>query len=275
MTFDSHCHPQFPQYDNDRGEMLKRAQEAGVFMICIGTDLETSKKGIELAQQNKNIWATVGLHPNDTEELSIKNYELGDFEKLISEPKVVAVGEVGLDYYRTPEPDKQEIQKKVFEKFLDVAIQYDKPIVLHSRDASKGSTGKVHSDMIQILNSKCLIHNTKLSGVAHSFTGTLEESRKYLDLGFHLGFNGIITFLPAGRQVRGQYDQIVIHTPLENMLLETDAPYLTPEPHRGQRNEPAYVLEVAKKVAELKGISYEEVVATTTQNTRKLFQISL
>ena len=116
--FDTHSHPQFTQYDKDRADILSRADKAKVGMICVGTDLETSKSGIALAQQHKNIWATVGLHPNEAEVLRIKNYELNDFEKLISELRVVAVGEVGLDYYRTPEPEKQEIQKEVFKKNL-------------------------------------------------------------------------------------------------------------------------------------------------------------
>ncbi len=263
MIFDSHCHPQFPQYDKDREEMLTRAKGAGVSMICVGTDLETSRQGIELTQKTENMWATVGLHPNDnqTEELKSISYDI-----LLSQPKVVAVGEVGLDYYRTPEPEKQEKQKEVFEKFLDLAIKNNKPIIIHSRDSAKGSVGRVHEDMLSILNTKYLIHNTNLQGVTHSFTGTVEEAKKYLKLGMYLGFNGIITFAR-------QYDEVVKHAPLDRILLETDAPYLTPEPYRGQRNEPAYVLEVAKKVAELKNIPINKVVEQTTANCIKLFKL--
>lgn len=266
--FDSHCHLQMAQYDQDREEIIQRSLNAGVNMICVGTDLETSRQAIELAQKHEGIWASVGLHPNDVDELRIMNYELSDFEKLISEPKAVAVGEIGLDYYRTPEREKQEKQKEVFEKFLDLAIQYNKPVIIHSRDAAKGTTGRVHQDLLNILNTKYLIHNTRLRGVAHSFTGSTEDAKRYVDMGFYLGFNGIITFA-------NQYDAIVREVPVDKILLETDAPYLTPEPYRGQRNESAYVKEVAKKIAQIKGISTEEVIIVTTQNTLNLFKISI
>ncbi len=260
--FDSHCHPQFPQYDKDREEMLKRAKDAGVGMICVGTDLEMSKKGIELSQKHENMWATVGLHPNDIPEDII----IGAYAHEIIHPKVVAIGEVGLDYYRTPELEKQENQKKVFEQFIDLASNTGKPLILHCRDSAKGTAGKVHEDMISILNFRFKILNSLLRGVAHSFTGNIKEAKRYLELGFYLGFNGIITFAR-------QYDEVVKYVPIENILLETDAPYLTPDPYRGQRNEPAYVIEVAKRISELKNISFEKVVEQTMQNTRNLFKI--
>ena len=266
MIFDSHCHPQFPQYDNDRGEMLRRARDAGVFMICVGTDLETSKKGIELAQQHDNIWATVGLHPNDNLN---EKFNFEEYEKLLKQNKVVAMGEIGLDYYRTTEESAKKFQRERFEQQLDVAVRADIPLVIHSRDAGKGSVGIVHNDLLSILRNNL----PKKLGVAHSFTGNLDEARRYLDLGFYLGFNGIITFLPAGRQAHGQYDEVVREVPMERILLETDAPYLTPEPYRGKRNEPVYVMEVAKKVAELKNESLEKVIEQTTQNCKKLFNI--
>ena len=247
--FDTHCHPQFPQYDHDREEVIRR----GVLMLCVGTDIKTSKQAIELAQKHEGVWASVGLHPNDINDMFIKS----SYAEIINNPKVVAVGEVGLDYYRTKGDEKQKRQRDVFEQFIDLAYQYKKPLILHCRDA--------HKDAIEILKSA---KNILYGGVAHSFTGTLEEAREYLNLGFYLGFNGIITFAR-------QYDEVVIHTPLDRILLETDAPYLTPEPYRGKRNEPAFVLEVAKKVAELKGVSFEEVVKKTTQNVSKLFRIDI
>lgn len=259
-AFDSHCHPQFPQYDHDRKDVIQRALDKKVFMICVGTDIEASKKGVELAKEHSGVWATVGTHPSD-----IENFVMDDFMHLMNEEKVVAVGEVGLDYYRTTQKDKQKKQKEVFEQFINLAYQYQKPLVLHCRDAAAGSEGRSHKDAIEILK---VAKNILYGGVAHSFTGTIEEAREYLNLGFHLGFNGIITFAR-------QYDEVVIHTPLEKILIETDAPYLTPEPYRGKRNEPVYVLEVAKKVAGLKGVSTEEVIRITTQNVLNLFKISL
>ena len=263
--FDSHCHVQFPQYDSDREEMLKRAKEAGVFMICVGTDLETSKKGIELAQKHDNIWASVGLHPNDNLH---EKFDAMIYHSMLREPKVVAMGEVGLDYYRTTEPKDRDFQKKIFEEQLDLAIKPNVTLILHSRDSGKGSTGKVHTDMISMLvNCKLKIENsTQLRGVAHSFTGDIDDARKYLDLGFYLGFNGILTFAR-------QYDEVVKYAPLDRILLETDSPFLAPEPHRGRRNEPVYVVEVAKKIAELKNEPLERVVRQTTDNCRKLFKL--
>ena len=254
--FDSHCHPQFHHYDHDREEVILR----GGPMICVGTDLEMSKKAIELAKTHSGVWAAVGAHPND-----IENLVMDDFVHLMNEDKVIAVGEVGLDYYRTTDEAKQKKQKEVFKQFINLAYQFQKPIILHCRDAAVGSRGHSHKDAIDILRST---RDILYGGVAHSFTGTLEEAREYLNIGFYLGFNGIITFAR-------QYDEVVVQTPLDRILLETDAPYLTPEPYRGQRNEPSYVLEVAKKVAELKGISAEQVIKVTTQNVHNLFKISL
>lgn len=256
MIFDSHCHPQFPQYKSDREEMIKRALDEGVFMICVGTDLETSKQGIELAQKHKNMWATVGAHPNDVnDELGIMNYE-----QLLAQPKVVAVGEVGLDYYRTSEPEKQKRQKEVFEQFIELAQKTKKPMILHFRDSPKGSSGRVHKDALEMLPKDFS------NGVSHSFTGNLDEAKEYVNRGIYLGFNGIITFAR-------QYDEVVKYVPLNRILLETDAPYLTPEPYRGQRNEPLYVKEVAKKLAELKNEPLEKVVEMTASNCKVLFNL--
>ena len=240
--------------------MIRRALDGGVFMIAVGTDLETSKQGIELAQKHNGIWATVGLHPNDINQQPTTN-NLQQYEKLLNEKRVIAIGEVGLDYYRTPEPEKQKKQKEIFEQFIELATKTKKPMVLHFRDSPKGSSGRVHKDALEILPKDT-------TGVSHSFTGNLDEAKEYINRGMYLGFNGIITFAR-------QYDEVVKYVPLENILLETDAPYLTPEPYRGQRNEPVYVKEVAKKVAELKNISIDEVIAKTTQNVIKLFKITI
>ncbi|HEY4474438.1 MAG TPA: TatD family hydrolase [Candidatus Paceibacterota bacterium] len=254
MIFDSHCHPQMAQYDKDREDVISQALKEGVSMICVGTDLETSRQGIELAQKYENIWASVGLHPNDISEY----FDISIYQSILENPKVVAVGEVGLDYYRTPELRKQEKQKEVFGQFINLALKHDKPLILHCRDSKAGSIGLAYKDMAEIIG------NSALHGVVHSFTGSIEDVKKYLELGFHLGFNGIITFAR-------QYDEMVREVPLNRILLETDAPFLTPEPYRGKRNEPAYVVEVAKKIAELKNEPYEKIVGQTTGNCKKLF----
>ena len=274
--FDSHCHPQMAQYDKDREEMLARAKSAGVSMICVGTDLETSKQGIELAQRHDNMWASVGIHPNDITMGTMVDTMVPMVIEMLKNPKVVAIGEVGLDYYRTPEPEKQKKQKQVLEQFLNLAVKYNKPIVIHCRDSAKGTTGKAHKEMIEILSRLYPIHDrginttseNKYFGVMHSFTGTKEQAEKYLEMGFCLGFNGILTFTH-------QYDEVVKYVSLENILLETDAPFLAPEPYRSKRNEPAYIIEVAKKIAELKKESSEKIIEQTALNCQKLFNIAL
>ena len=260
MIFDSHCHLQFPQYDKDREEMINRALGEGVFMVCVGTDYETSKSGIELAKQYGGMWATVGLHPNDAVSIKYKVLSIKDYEDLLENEKVVAIGEVGLDYYRTPETGKQKKQKEVFEQFIDLAIKTKKPMILHFRDSSKGSSGRVHKDALEMLPKD--LNNA----VSHSFTGNIEEVKAYINRGMYIGFNGIITFAR-------QYDEVVRYVPLENILLETDAPYLAPESYRGQRNESMYIKEVAQKVAELKQEPLEKVVKQTTENCKKLFSL--
>ena len=259
VIFDSHCHPQFPQYDNDREEMIARALGADIGMICVGTDLKTSRQAIELAQNYDSVWATVGLHPNDN--LGEK-FDAAEYEKLLKMSKVVAMGEIGLDYYRTIEEKDRQFQRQRFEEQLNLAVKINVPIIIHSRDAGKGSIGIVHNDLIAILKNNL---PPKL-GVAHSFTGSIDEAKKYLDLGFYLGFNGIITFAR-------QYDDMIKSVPLERILLETDAPYLAPVPHRGERNEPIYVTEVVLKIAMLKNSTHEVVINQTTGNCRSVFKI--
>lgn len=259
MIFDSHCHPQMVQYNKDRKEVIARALRARVSMICIGTDLETSKQAIELAQKHEGMWASVGLHPNDNLN---EKFEPEKYRELLQQEKVVAFGEIGLDYYRTEKPEDQKFQKERFVQQLELAKELKKPLILHCRDGKSGSTGPAYRDMIEILNRGYAING----GVMHSFTGTTQEAKQFLDLGLCLGFNGIITFAR-------QYDEIIREVSLDRILLETDAPYLTPKPHRGKRNEPAYVIEVAKKLAELKNETYEKVVEQTTKNCQNLFNI--
>jgi TatD DNase family protein len=260
MIFDTHCHLQFPQYDNDREEMIARAIAKKINMICVGTDLETSKRAIELAHKHQRVWATVGLHPNDNIG---ETFDAGVYEKLLRMERVVAMGEIGLDYYRTTEDKDKDFQRVRFEQQLALAVKVNMPVIIHSRDAGKGSMGIVHNDLISILKNNL---PPKL-GVAHSFTGSIDEARKYLDLGFYLGFNGIVTFAD-------QYDDLVKFVPMDRMLLETDAPFLAPATHRvqkGARNEPAFIVEVAQKLARLKGESYDTLIAQTKENTKKLF----
>lgn len=248
---DTHCHPQFPQYDADRAQVIKNAFENGVKMICVGTDLEMSRKAIKLATDYENIWASIGLHPNDNVG---EEYDHRAFRELAGHKKVVAIGEIGLDYYRTTGSDQIKVQQKRFERQLELAESLGKPLILHCRDGARSA----HEDMFSFLKS------VSVGGVIHSFTSSWQNAKRYIDMGFHIGFNGIITFAK-------DYDETIKNMPLEFLLLETDAPYLTPVPHRGQRNEPAFVKLVAQKIAELRNVSYHEIEKVTDENADNLF----
>jgi TatD DNase family protein len=254
---DTHCHPQFPQYDNDRQDMVARSFEAGVSMIAVGTDAATSRKAIELAKQYDRMWASAGLHPNES---VTHEYFHGEYRDLAAHPKVVAIGEVGLDYYRTPEEESKKVQRERFEQQLQIAVEVNKPLIIHCRDA--------HLDMTTFIRKYQGEHEGKLRGVIHSFTGTALEAKRYIDLGFYIGLNGITTFAR-------EYDEMLLSLPVDKILLETDAPYLTPMPYRGQRNEPTYLPEVAKVLAGLKQISLEEFALQTTRNAENLFGIKV
>src|SRR3989344_1252651 len=254
--FDTHSHIQYNKFDDDRVEVLQRAKDSGVKMICVGTDYEMSQKAIYLAEKHEGIWASVGLHPNDNLD---EKYDSNVYEELARHPKVVAIGEIGLDYYRTPDEEQQRIQKARFQEQISLAVRLNKPLIIHCREA--------HTDMIEVIgNWKLEIGNSALRGVIHSFTGTREEAQKYLELGFYIGLNGIITFTD-------QYNEIVENIPLKRILLETDAPFLTPIPHRGKRNEPSYVKFVAERIAEIKKLSLAEVESVTDMNAKELFNL--
>jgi len=256
---DSHCHPELSLYKEDRNAMLERNLEKGVFMIGIGNDYESSKEMAELADKYRNIWATVGLHPT----LPITGHDVQSYELLSKREKVVAIGEVGLDYY--PEIDEDEVgrQHKVLNDFINLSMILNKPLVLHVRNSKSGRSA--HDDVIKILSK---FGTDKIHGVVHSFTGTVEESRKYIDMGFFIGLNGIITF-------SDEYDDLITNIPNEKILLETDSPWLTPVPFRGKRNEPMYVIEVVKKISEIKIIDLENAINICNSNCQKLFKIMI
>lgn len=263
---DSHAHVQFPAYDDDREAVIGRAGAAGVGMVTVGTQRKTSAEAVGLAERYEGgMWATVGFHPNhldpaahrDARELRDPNSEVFEYEalrELARHPKTVAIGECGLDYFRSGSESKNR-QQEVFNQQIDLAHEVGKPLVIHCRQA--------FPDLIGILDSRFRILNAP-AGVVHFFSGSWDDAQHLLDLGFYLGFGGVITFAR-------DYDDVVKNAPLERLLLETDAPYVSPTPYRGQRNEPAYITETAKKIAELRGIAYDEVAAVTTANARKLF----
>lgn len=259
---DSHAHVAFSQFNEDREEVIRRAQEAGVEgWIEVGTDIESSKKAIELARsrsgQLSRIWATVGVHPSEAEGLSKLDWE--KLRQLVKEEEVVAVGEVGLDLYRGGSLPKQ---LEALKRFIKMAKSNDLPVVFHVRSSDRVDA---HDEVINLLSS--FSDSQRPRGVMHSFSGTWQQAEKYLDLDMYVAFNGVVTFKNAGEGLL----EVVRRAPLNRILIETDCPFLAPEPHRGGRNEPAYVRLVAEKVAELKGAAVGEVGRVTGENARRLF----
>ena len=313
MLIDTHAHINFNAYKDDGDEVIKRALGQGVYLVNVGSQFSTSRRAVEYAQRyNEGVYAAVGLHPFHLVEQEIKasvdesetaefttREERFDYEKyyeLAVNEKVVAIGEAGLDYNYFERMDiipavKEKLiqrQKEAFIRQTELAIELGKPMIIHCREA--------HNEVIEILRPFChpdpavagevsprsrrgrhkvgdssprhsgAQNDGPLKGVIHSFSGRWSQAQQYLNLGFYLGFNGIITFAR-------DYDRVVREMPLDRLILETDCPYLTPEPHRGKRNEPAYVKYVAQKIADLRGVTFEKVAKRTTESAKKLFGI--
>lgn len=265
-VIDAHSHIHGKEFDIDRLDVLARMKESGVGAITVGCSLLDSKKAVALAEGSDNIWATIGIHPTDTNEL----FDESNFEDLVKSPKVVAIGECGLDYYRIKNSElvivnnEKERQKENFKRQVEFALKHNKSLMIHCRPSLNSIDA--HEDMISILNSYFLTHNSKLRGNIHFFTGTLDIAQKYFDLGFTVSIPGVVTFAK-------EVSEMVAELPLEKILIETDCPYATPVPNRGKRNEPVFVIETAKYIAELNGLKSEEVLSKTIQNTKQIFAI--
>ncbi|MBP3284512.1 MAG: TatD family hydrolase [Clostridia bacterium] len=251
LIFDTHAHYESEQFEEDRDELLKILPQNNVsYVINQGTDIATSKKSIELAEQYDYFFAAVGIHPEEVK----KQEAVSEIEKLASHPKVVAIGEIGLDYYW--DVSTKELQMDYFKKQLDLANQLHLPVVIHDRDA--------HKDVLDTLKSTTM----NSSGVVHCFSGSVEMAKEILKKDFYLGFDGPITFKNARVAL-----EVLEYTPLDRILIETDAPYLTPEPFRGKRNNSMYLTYVINKIAEIKKVSPEEIAEITFQNAKTLFGI--
>ncbi|MBA3789231.1 TatD family hydrolase [Patescibacteria group bacterium] len=260
--FDAHCHIQFSAYDDDREAVVKRMQEAEVGGLVVGVNLASSQAAFELVQSAENLFASVGLHPNDMSEV----FDLEAFEELARQPKVVALGECGLDYYRPEEPAAvKQKQKKVFEQQIELAVKYNKPLMIHSRP-SKGTQDAYH-DTIDLLTSKKHKYGDRLKGDMHFFVGGIEEARKFVDLDFTLSYTAVITFAR-------DYDEVIRYIPRTHLLTETDSPYVAPAPNRGKRNEPLAAKEVVKAFAQIRGEEEEDVRLAVLQNAAKIFSFS-
>jgi len=275
MLIDTHTHLNFNAYKDDLDEVIKRSLDNKVWMINVGSQYETSKKAVKIAEQHeKGVYAAVGLHPIhlsdgifktkiDQEEIEFQtreeDFDYQKYKELAQSKKVAAIGEIGLDYWYKPKTKKKleefkQKQKEVFLQQLELARELSLPVIFHCRTA--------HDDLLKTLNFQ--VPSFKFRGVIHCFTGNWQQAERYLEMGLYLGFNGIIFKL--------NLNEIIEKTPLEKILVETDCPYLTPPPMIG-RNEPLYVKYIAQKVAKIKNLSYEEVSNITTKNARKLFNI--
>jgi TatD DNase family protein len=254
MLIDSHAHIQGKEYAGEVAAVIERARQAGVEkIIAVGGagDMTSNTEAVALAESFPDIYATVGMHPHDAKDVGPE--DLAELKELSAHPKVVAVGETGLDYYYSHSP--HEVQRRVFAQFIHMARESELPLVVHERDAAK--------DAAELLRAE---GEANLRGVIHCFTGDYQAACKYLDLGFYISFTGIITFKNADR-----LRAVVRQVPLDRMMVETDSPYLTPVPHRGKRNEPAHVRWVAETIAKVKEVDLETVARVTSENVRDLF----
>jgi TatD DNase family protein len=255
--FDSHAHVAFEQFDEDRAAVMARARQAGLAgWIEVGTDLAQSRRALALARQQKQVAAAVGVHPSDVAGLTEAVWR--ELEGLLDDEHVVAVGEVGLDYYRG---GTKEGQLPALGRFVRLAYQRELPVIFHVRDGEMSA----HDDLLTYLEK--LADDERPTGVMHTFSGTREQAARYLELGLHLSFSGVVTFKNAEETVA-----VAKMAPLERVLIETDCPFLAPEPHRGERNEPAFVALVAEKLATLWGVPADVIRRATAENTRRLFK---
>lgn len=256
---DTHSHFNLHQFNSDRKEAITRMESAGVGTICVGIDLETSEMAVELAAKHGNIWVCIGQHPTEW----CKGFSAKAFTELVKKEKVVAVGECGLDYYRPREREQIEKQKALFKEQIELAIQTDLPLMLHIRPEE--GTMTAYEEALDILESYKGMWPT-MRGTSHFFVGTKDIADRFLALGFHISFSGVITFVK-------EFEELVAHVPIERILPETDAPFAAPVPYRGKRNEPAYVTEVVNKIAEIKALSIEETMRQLLENTKRLFKL--
>lgn len=288
--FDSHTHVHFPVFAEDVHRIMAHAQETDLGMLTVGTLAPTNAAAIAFAEKYPNVWAAIGIHPShvhpptfhDAHELAEGethagivrtdgSIDLSDIERFIEHSKVVAIGEFGLDYYRLPEHDDeakkiQHEQQRAAAEQLTLCSRYQKPAVIHCREGSLPRDAAAHGDMQTLIAQEIARGGLAQRGVIHCFTGTYADATRYIELGFMISFSGIVTF---GKSLQETAKNI----PLSSLLVETDAPYLAPVPHRGKRNEPAYVEETVRYLAHLRGISFDDLAQQTVLNARNLFGV--
>lgn len=253
MLFDTHAHYDDHQFDADRDEVIQSLQGLGVSnVVNIGADMEGSRESVRLAEKYDFIYATVGVHPSETGNMT--EDDIAELKQLAAHPKVRAIGEIGLDYHYD-DGAPRELQKKWFIRQIELAKELDMPVVIHDRESG--------GDSLEILKS-CGVSN----GVVHCFSGSAETARELVKLGLMVSFTGVLTFKNARRAI-----EACAAVPLDRLMIETDCPYMAPEPHRGKRNFSGYVRYVAEKMAEIKGVSYDEIVEITNRNAKRFYGI--
>jgi TatD DNase family protein len=254
---DSHCHLDFEDFRDDLPAVITRARGAGIIsMVCVGSggDLATAERAVALAKQEPDIFAAIGIHPHDAAKLTPEIW--AGLEALAKKERVVGIGETGLDYFYDHSP--RQVQREVFERFLRLAVAVARPVICHVRDA--------HDDAAAVLRAGPL---PDAGGVIHCFTGNVDDARRYLDLGLYLSFSGVLTFKKAD-DVR----KAAAYAPADRIMVETDAPYLAPIPHRGERNEPAFVVKTLEALAQVRAAGVSSIAETTTANAFRLFRLA-
>lgn len=265
---DTHCHLDYHKFDADRADVIRRANESGVIRILVpGLHHKSSEEAVKLAESHPNVYAAVGFHPTDLDEFSESAFQR--VKELASHPKVVAIGEIGIDYYWVKEPEKRAFQREALRRQLQFAQEANKPVIIHMREENDAWFGQASIDLLEILTEWQRGLSGRLAeqpGVLHSFNGNLETAQKGLALNFYIGITGPVTYKNAEEK-----RDIIRQLPITKLLIETDAPFLTPAPFRGKRNEPAFVSHIADKIAEIHSKSPAEIAAVTTANAARLF----
>ena len=251
MLTDTHCHLFFDELKNDLSSVLERARELGVGrFICVATNIPDSRECLQLSMTHDNVYASAGIHPHDAKDAPIGFVD--QIHELMNSDKMIAVGEMGLDYFRNL--SDPEIQRRVFRAQMKIALDLDKPVIFHNRDAD--------DDLVSILREF-----PDVRGVAHCFSSTLETAEKFIDLGYYISFSGNLTFKNS------HLPNVAKEIPLDRLLIETDSPYLSPDPHRGKTNEPGRVRFVAEKLADIHCLSFEKIAEVTSDNAAEIFEL--
>ena len=254
MYFDTHAHYYDDAFDADRDEVLSALPAAGVELaLCPGCDLVSSRQSVALAERYPYLYAAVGFHPENLEGVSLD--QLSEIEAMAAHPKVKAIGEIGLDYYWEKDPDKRKLQQDFFSAQLSLAEKLDLPAIVHDREAHKDSL-----DMVRA--------HPNARGVFHCYSGGVEDAKTLVIMGWMVSFTGVVTFKNARRAL-----EVIEWLPMDRIMIETDAPYMAPEPYRGKRNDSRYVFRMAEAIAQVKGLTAEEVGRITTENGKRFFNI--